>query len=61
MPRWAQLISAIDPLRCAMNLVRGVFLKAAGLSDLWREITVLLAMGVVVFSTAVMRLQKRLP
>jgi ABC-2 type transport system permease protein len=59
MPAWAQMLSAMDPLRYTMNVVRGVFLKGAGFFDLWREIAVLVVMGTAVFSTAVMRFQKR--
>jgi ABC-2 type transport system permease protein len=59
MPGWAQMLSAIDPLRYTMNVVRGVFLKGAGLSDLWQEMAVLVVMGAAVFSTAVIRFQKR--
>jgi drug efflux transport system permease protein len=59
MPRWAQWLSAVDPLRYTMNVVRGVFLKGAGIADLWREIAILIVMGVAVFSTAVLRFQKR--
>jgi len=60
MPGWAQLLSIIDPLRYTMNIVRGVFLKGAGLTDLWREIAILMAMGVSIFSVAVIRFQKRI-
>lgn len=60
MPGWAQVLSSIDPLRYTMNVVRGVFLKGAGFSDLWREIAVLGVMGTAVFCAAVMRLQKRI-
>ncbi len=59
MPAWAQWLSAVDPMRYIMNVVRGVFLKGAGIADLWREIAVLVVMGIAVFSTAVLRFQKR--
>lgn len=60
MPGWAQALSAIDPLRYTMNVVRGVFLRGAGITDLWKEIVVLIVMGTAVFSTAVLRFQKRI-
>jgi ABC-2 type transport system permease protein len=59
MPAWARMLSAVDPLRYTMNIVRGVFLKGAGIADLWPEVTTLLVMGTIVFSAAVMRFQKR--
>jgi ABC-2 type transport system permease protein len=60
MPRWAQLISLADPLRHMMSVVRGIFLKGAGIADLWRELTALAVMGLVVFSVAVARFEKRI-
>jgi ABC-2 type transport system permease protein len=60
MPVWAQALSAIDPLRYTMNIVRGVFLKGAGFTDLWREFATLVVMGTAVFSIAVIRFQKRI-
>jgi len=59
MPTWAQWLSAVDPLRYTMNVVRGVFLRGAGITDLWKDIAVLIVMGTAVFSTAVLRFQKR--
>jgi ABC-2 type transport system permease protein len=59
MPVWAQWISAADPVRYIMNIVRGIFLKGAGLGDLWRDLAVLTAMGVFVFGMAAQRFQKR--
>jgi ABC-2 type transport system permease protein len=60
MPVWAQWISAADPVRYIMDIVRGIFLKGAGWSDLWIELTVLTGMGVLAFGSAVQRFQKRL-
>lgn len=60
MPGWAQTLSAIDPLRYTMNVVRGVFLRGAGITDLWREVVILVVMGMAVFSAAVLRFQKRI-
>lgn len=60
MPMWAQWISAADPVRYIMNIVRGIFVKGAGFGDLWRDLAVLAAMGVFVFGMAAQRFQKRL-
>jgi ABC-2 type transport system permease protein len=43
-----------------MSVVRGIFLKGAGITDLWRELTALAVMGLVVFSVAVARFEKRI-
>jgi ABC-2 type transport system permease protein len=59
MPTWAQWLSAIDPLRYTMYIVRGVFLRGAGFFDLWHELAVLAGFGLVVFTAAVQRFQKR--
>ncbi|MEZ4650212.1 MAG: ABC transporter permease [Candidatus Eisenbacteria bacterium] len=60
MPTWAQWISAADPVRYIMNIVRGIFLRGAGFADLWRDLLVLAGMGILVFGTAAGRFQKRL-
>ena len=60
MPTWAQWVSAADPVRYIMNIVRGIFLKGAGFTDLWRDIAILAGMGLLVFGTAAQRFQKRL-
>lgn len=60
MPRWAQWISALDPVRYILEIVRGVFLKGAGLADLWRSLLILACMGVLVFGLAARRFEKRL-
>ncbi|HER19858.1 MAG TPA: ABC transporter permease, partial [Chromatiales bacterium] len=60
MPTWAQWLSAVDPLRYTMYIVRGVFLRGAGFLDLWHELAVLAGFGLVVFTAAVQRFQKRI-
>jgi ABC-2 type transport system permease protein len=60
MPQWAQWISAADPVRYIMNIVRGIFLKGAGFLDLWRDLAILTGMGLFVFGSAAQRFEKRL-
>ncbi|HKI84362.1 MAG TPA: ABC transporter permease [Candidatus Krumholzibacteria bacterium] len=60
MPRWAQWISAADPVRYIMDIVRGIFLKGSGFLDLWRDLAILTGMGLFVFGSAAQRFQKRL-
>lgn len=59
MPEWAQWVAAANPMRYILAIVRGVFLKGAGFADLWRELLVLAAMGLLVFGTAAQRFEKR--
>jgi ABC-2 type transport system permease protein len=60
MPQWAQWISAADPVRYIMNIVRGIFLKGAGFLDLWRGPAILTGIGLFVFGSAAQRFEKRL-
>jgi ABC-2 type transport system permease protein len=59
MPAWARELTRINPLRYMMNIVRGVFLKGAGLADLGRDLAMLTALGALVFAGAALRFRKR--
>ncbi len=59
MPAWARLLTYANPVRYIMEIVRGIFLKGAGLADLWPQITALAGIGLVVFTTAVRGFAKR--
>lgn len=37
MPGWAQKITAINPLKYFINIMRSIFSKASGLSNLWTD------------------------
>ncbi len=41
MPEWAQLIAGINPMRYFIEIMRMLYLKGSGLSDLTRQITAL--------------------
>jgi ABC-2 type transport system permease protein len=60
MPRVIQTVTYAIPLRYYSNVIRGIFLKGAGLETLWRECVVLAAMGTSLLAIASMRFQKRL-
>lgn len=60
MPRAIQTITYAIPLRYYSNVIRGIFLKGAGLETLWRECIVLATMGTGLLTIASMRFQKRL-
>jgi len=60
MPAWLQPITYILPMRYYLVCVRGLMLKANGLSDLANEILPLTLISVLIFFGAVQRFHKRL-
>jgi ABC-2 type transport system permease protein len=60
MPKWAQAITYVNPLRYFIEILRELFLKGAGLYALWPEVLRLLCIGVVIFTLATLRFQKRI-
>jgi ABC-2 type transport system permease protein len=49
MPEVLQMLSLASPLRHYMDIVLGVFLKGAGLTELWPQALALLAIGLPLF------------
>jgi drug efflux transport system permease protein len=60
MPRVIQLVTYAIPLRYYSNVIRGIFLKGAGMETLWRECIVLALMGTGLLAIASLRFRKRL-
>jgi ABC-2 type transport system permease protein len=60
MPRFMQLVTYVIPLRYYATIIRGIFLKGAGISVLWPEALTLLFMGSAILALAAMRFRKRL-
>jgi ABC-2 type transport system permease protein len=60
MPEVVQWITYINPLRYFMDIVRGVFLKGAGIEALWSQMVMLALFGVAILSTSALRFRKRL-
>lgn len=58
MPVPFQWLSLLDPLRHYLELVRGVFLKGAGLAALWTQLLALAVMGPGLLGFAVLRFHK---
>ena len=62
--RWTlhpeQVVTYIIPLRYFLEIVRGIFLKGAGLAELWPQAIALLGLGLFIFSLAVSRFRKTL-
>jgi ABC-2 type transport system permease protein len=60
MPRPLQFLSYLIPLRYFLTIVRGIIIKGIGIEYLWPQILMLLALGLLVFGTAVLRFEKRI-
>lgn len=60
MPHWIQLLTLANPVRHYVEILRAVLLKGAGLVDLLRPLSILLAFGIGILSVASLRFQKRI-
>jgi drug efflux transport system permease protein len=60
MPVPVQWLTYLNPMRYAMVILRGIFLKGVGLSILWPQISVLAVMGVMTLGVASRRFRKTL-
>jgi ABC-2 type transport system permease protein len=49
MPGWLQVVSQASPLRHAIAIVTGLFLKGAGMDELWPHAVALTAIGAPLF------------
>jgi ABC-2 type transport system permease protein len=59
MPRLFQVLTLFNPLRHYLEIVRGIYLKGAGLSALWPQVLALAVMGTGVLAFAATRFHKR--
>ncbi|MGC9312726.1 MAG: ABC transporter permease [Sediminispirochaetaceae bacterium] len=59
MPRIIQYVTYALPLRYYFVIIRGIFLKGAGLSTLWDETLMLGIFGVLVLSVSILRFKKQ--
>ena len=60
MPEIIQYLTYLIPLRYFLEIVRGVFLKGVGLSDLWPQALALFAIGLSILSLSVLRFRRKL-
>jgi ABC-2 type transport system permease protein len=60
MPPAVVPLTYLIPLRYALVVLRGAFLKGAGIADLWVPLAAMIAFSIVIFGVAVARFQKRL-
>ena len=58
MPVFFQYVTLLNPLRHFLVVVRGIFLKGAGLDVLWPQIAALAVMGVTILFVAAKRFRK---
>jgi drug efflux transport system permease protein len=60
MPVAVQWLTYLNPMRYAMVILRGIFLKGVGLGILWPQIAALAVMGVMTLGVASRRFRKTL-
>ncbi len=60
MPDFLQNLSRLSPLRYYMDVILGVFLKGAGLRELWPQALALLGIGFVLFGLSLAVFRRRL-
>lgn len=60
MPKLVQYITYLIPLRYYIDIVRGIFLKGVGITELWHQVLALLLFGIVILTLSVLRFRKRL-
>jgi ABC-2 type transport system permease protein len=60
MPIAVQYFTYLNPLRYLIEIVRGIFLKGAGVSVLWPQMLVLLVYGVTVMGLSASSFRKKL-
>jgi ABC-2 type transport system permease protein len=60
MPRFIQWVTYIIPLRYYLAIVRGVFLKGAGLTLMWDQVLPMAALGIIILTLSVFSFHKRL-
>ena len=60
MPGLIQYLTYLIPLRYYFVIIRGLFLKGVGLSELWNEALILFTYGMLILGISVLRFHKRL-
>ncbi|MEM7441712.1 MAG: ABC transporter permease [Pseudomonadota bacterium] len=60
MPNWLQIVSLADPLRYFLVIVKGIFLKAMSVEQVWQNTWPLLVIAFVTLGCAALLFTKRL-
>ena len=58
MPQFFQLLTLLNPVRYFLEIVRAMFLKGSGVSDLWPQYVIIAIMAVAVLRLATWRFQR---
>jgi len=60
MPAVIQGVSYLLPLRYFYEIIRGIFLRGAGLTELWPQVLALFLFGVGILTLSSLRFRKKL-
>lgn len=60
MPDFLQWLSLLSPLRYYMDVILGIFLKGAGMQELWPQAAALLVIGIILYSVALSVFRRQL-
>lgn len=60
MPESIQMITHAIPLKYYLTIIRGIFLKGAGWTELWPQAGALLMCGIVILGLSALKFRKRL-
>jgi ABC-2 type transport system permease protein len=60
MPQAFQYLTYLNPLRYFLVIVRGIFLKGAGIDVLWPQVAALVVLGAAILLLSALRFKKRL-
>jgi ABC-2 type transport system permease protein len=60
MPQWMQDLSYLIPLRYFLIVIRGTYLKGAGMEILWPQMAAMAVLGVALLTAAILRFHKAL-
>ncbi len=60
MPAWLRAVTYANPIRYYADLVRGVLLRGAGVTDLWPQLAALLVIGAAILGLATLRFRRRI-
>ena len=60
LPYWLQLLSTVVPATHFLQIIRGIILKGTGIYELWKPVTVLLGMSIILMVISVKKFKVRL-
>ena len=58
MPEFFQQLTLLNPARHFLEIVRGIFLKGEGVTQLWRQYLAITVMAIAVMGMAVRRFKR---